>query len=139
LNQLTTELVLSIAEVTHTANKAYCESIGDHSQVGWEFAPDWQKNSAVNGVNGVLLDGRGPERSHEGWMAEKIAAGWVYGATKDPEAKTHPCLVPYAELPPEQKRKDSLFVTIVNTMACYLDIDRGETEIPMPAPPGAEN
>jgi hypothetical protein len=48
-------------------------------------------------------------------MAEKVAAGWVYGEVKDPDAKppTHPCIVPFEELPPEQQFKDVLFKTIV--------------------------
>lgn len=32
-------------------------------------------------------------------MANKIADGWKYGEAKDPEAKTHPCLVPFDKLP----------------------------------------
>jgi hypothetical protein len=39
----------------------------------------------------------------------KRSEGWEHGETKDVERKTHPCLVPYDELPPEQKRKDELF------------------------------
>ena len=31
----------------------------------------------------------GPQVSHESWMAQKIAEGWVYGQTKDPEAKIY--------------------------------------------------
>ncbi len=40
-------------------------------------------------------------------------AGWRYGLKKDPAAKTHPCLVPYWQLPAEQRRKDGLFAAIV--------------------------
>ena len=39
-----------IAKVAHEINLAYCESIGDNSQPTWELAPDWQKSSAINGV-----------------------------------------------------------------------------------------
>ena len=35
--------------------------------------------------------------------------GWVYGPTKDAATKTHPCCVPYTELPPIQKVKDAYF------------------------------
>lgn len=53
--------------------------------------------------------------SHDNWMAEKVADGWVYGEVKDPAAKTHPCIVPFDQLPPEQQFKDRLFATIVRT------------------------
>lgn len=42
-------------------------------------------------------------------LTEHIAqrqAGWRYGPRKDNDAKTHPCLVPYAQLPPDEQDKD---------------------------------
>jgi hypothetical protein len=77
--------------------------------------------SALRGVEGVLA-GNGPEQSHESWLAEKKADGWRYGPIKDPAAKTHPCFVPYAELPPEQKGKDAIFVGVVREVAKALGI-----------------
>lgn len=99
-----------IAKATHEINRAYCAAIGDNSQPSWEDAPDWQKASAMAGVKAVL-DGtcKTPEEQHASWMAQKAADGWVYGATKDPERKKHPCMVPYAELPQQQQVKDHLF------------------------------
>lgn len=104
-----------IARVCHEVNKAYCEALGDHSQLPWEQAPDWQKQSAMNGVElHVMNPQAGPEASHESWMAEKIENGWVYGDTKDPVAKTHPCLVPFGELPVAQQAKDFIFRAVVH-------------------------
>lgn len=48
--------------------------------------------------------------SHMNWCDEKISEGWKYGATKDPENKTHPCLVDYAKLPDDQKKKDEVVI-----------------------------
>lgn len=99
------------ALVTHTANKAYCERIGDDSQPSWFDAPDWQKDSARAGVRNLIVHPETtPEQSHESWMRQKIADGWAYGSVKDVEAKRHPCMVPYAELPPSQRKKDELFI-----------------------------
>lgn len=109
------------ARAAHEVNRAYCVAIGDTSQVVWEDAPDWQKTSARNGVAGVLK-GNSPEQSHESWLAEKKATGWKHGPVKDPEKKEHPCFVPYAELPPEQRAKDLLFVTTVRTVAQALGL-----------------
>lgn len=102
----------ALARIAHETNRAYCLSIGDASQPPWDSAPEWAKQSAVKGVLGVL-QGNGPGESHAGWMQERLAAGWVYGEVKDVEKKTHPCLVPYEQLPPEQRKKDALFVTVV--------------------------
>jgi hypothetical protein len=103
------------ARAAHEANRAYCLAIGDDSQQPWEQAPDWQRTSARNGVVGVL-HGNNPEQSHESWLAEKRDTGWKYGPVKDAEQKTHPCFVPYAELPPEQKAKDAIFVAVATAV-----------------------
>ena len=107
----------AIAAICHEANRAYCQSIGDNSQPAWEDAPDWQKESALKGVN-YHLDNEGttPADSHASWLKEKEENGWVYGDVKDPEAKTHPCMVPHAELPREQQIKDDIFWSIVQAM-----------------------
>ncbi len=101
------------ARATHEANRSWCLAHGDTSQPAWDDAPDWQKTSAINGIRGVLA-GNTPEQSHESWLREKEATGWKYGAVKDPEKKEHPCFVPYADLPPEQKAKDLIFVSVAN-------------------------
>lgn len=104
------------ARAAHEVNRAYCIAIGDNSQPSWEEAPDWQKSSALNGVDGVLA-GNTPEQSHESWLAQKAATGWKYGPVKDPEKKEHPCFVPYCDLPLEQRAKDGVFVAVVRAMA----------------------
>lgn len=107
---------VQIARICHQANKAYCESLGDFSQQTWEYAPDWQRNSAIQGVEFHSGGYNTPEESHENWMALKIAEGWKYGPVKNAGTKEHPCLVPYAELPVEQKVKDELFQAICNVL-----------------------
>lgn len=116
-----THIIEACAEAAHEANRLYCASIGDRSQAPWDEAPDWQKDSCRKGVVGALA-GNTPEQSHESWLAEKRAAGWVYGPTKDPHAKTHPCVVPYAELPQEQLAKDAIFVSVVRAVAARLQV-----------------
>ncbi len=106
-----------IAKACHEANRAYCASMGDLSQAPWDLAPDWQRQSAIAGVQAVIDDPWvTPGHLHAAWMAQKQANGWVYGEVKDPEAKTHPCMVPYDELPPEQRAKDHIFGAIVRAL-----------------------
>lgn len=112
-----TQRQLAIAKVCHEVNRAYCQALGDNSQPTWEEAPQWQRNSAVAGVRFHLANPQaGPEASHESWLAQKEADGWVFGEQKDPEAKTHPCMMPFSELPPEQQAKDFIFRSIVHAM-----------------------
>ena len=108
-------VLIAAARAAHEANRAWCIATGDHSQPSWDDAPEWQRSSAINGVNGVAC-GNSPRESHESWLAEKAATGWKYGPVKDPEKKEHPRFVPYDELPPEQKAKDGIFVGVVRAM-----------------------
>ena len=43
---------------------------------------------------------------HEVWAAERIRQGWIWGERRSDELKLHPCLVPYDELPEEEKVYD---------------------------------
>lgn len=110
--------VESIAKVCHEINRAYCTALGDLSQPAWDDAPQWQRDSAINGVRFHIANPlAGPDHSHNAWLAEKRAAGWKYGPVKDPDAKEHPCFVPYDELPREQQAKDYLFREVVHQLA----------------------
>lgn len=109
--------VEDIARICHEANRIYCMTLGDFSQRMWATAPEWQRQSAITGVRNIL-DGfvTRPEQSHESWLEEKRLTGWCYGRVKDEVAKTHPCFVPYAQLPEEQRKKDVLFFNIVQAL-----------------------
>lgn len=106
-----------IARVAHEVNRAYCQALGDNCQPAWEDAPQWQRDSAVNGVRFHIGNpNAGPDASHLSWLAEKIGGGWKYGPVKDAERKEHPCCVPYDALPVEQKAKDYLFRAVVHAL-----------------------
>ncbi len=53
------------------------------------------------------------ENEHDRWMAWYLSQGWQWGEEKDPaklteepKLKTHPCLIPYANLSDEERNKD---------------------------------
>lgn len=106
-----------IAMVAHQANKAWCQVNGDNSQPDWDLAEDWQRESAINGVKFRIENpGAGHDAMHNNWMKEKVEDGWVFGEIKDPDAKTHPCIVPFEQLPVFQQKKDALFSSIVDAL-----------------------
>jgi hypothetical protein len=115
--------VAMVAAICHAVNAGYCEALGDHSQVQWDEAPEWQRESVKNGVRLHLHMNVHPAFSHESWMREKVADGWVYGEVKDPEKKTHPCIVPFDQLPLEQQAKDFIFRAVVHALEPYVTDD----------------
>lgn len=118
--EIVEEVTENMARICHEANRAFCTTIGDDSQPAWTDAPDWQKKSAKLGVLFHMSGEHGPEASHNSWMKEKVDGGWVYGEVKDPEKKTHPCIRPFNELPPEQQMKDILFRSIVHAFKAEI-------------------
>ena len=54
----------------------------------------------------IQLSERIAENVHEVWAKARIDEGWTYGEKRDDIHKKHPCLVPYDELPEEEKEYD---------------------------------
>jgi len=107
--------MIQIARVCHETNAAYCRAIGDNSQKDWDSAEEWQRQSAIDGVLFALNNPDAPASAqHDAWLEAKRRDGWKYGPLKNAEAKEHPCFVPYAELPVEQRLKDYLFKAVVS-------------------------
>lgn len=116
--------VEQIARACHEVNRALCLAFGDLSQVPWEEAPDWQRKSAISGVEFHRRNPASePSYSHEEWMAEKLADGWKYGPVKDDAKKEHPCIVPFDELPPDQRAKDYVFAALVHALCANAAVD----------------
>lgn len=55
---------------------------------------------------------RSPEELHGSWMQAYFTMGWVHGERYDRDAKTHPDLVPYADLGQLERDKDAVFVIL---------------------------
>jgi RyR domain len=105
-----------IARVVHAANMEIQRIQGDlnPSQL-WDHESPEIKESAIEGVRQARL--LAPEELHEDWVKNKQAHGWVYGEYKDTELKTHPCMVPWEQLPEDQRVKDRLFIAIVHALS----------------------
>lgn len=46
------------------------------------------------------------ENVHEVWSEDRIKEGWTYGAVRDDARKETPCLIPYQDLPENEKDFD---------------------------------
>jgi hypothetical protein len=128
--ELSPESVERIAMEAHEFNALYCAALNDDSQVPWNQAPQWQRDSVIAGVKFHLDNPDAPPSAgHDSWLAAKDADGWVYGDEKDADKKQHPCMVPYDDLPQEQKFKDALFKQTVSALAPIMaDLEAAREE-----------
>lgn len=118
-----TQLVMAVAKTAHQANKAWCESEGDMSQKDWDDAEEWQRSSALDGVQFRIVNpNAGSDAMHNNWMKQKLDEGWKYGPVKDVEKKEHHCIVPFDQLPEFQQKKDKLFSGVVDALIVKFDI-----------------
>ena len=53
-----------------------------------------------------------PEELHGSWMQAYYDMGWVFGEKYSRENKTHPDLVPYAQLGQLEQDKDAVFIAL---------------------------
>ncbi|HUW44654.1 MAG TPA: RyR domain-containing protein [Dehalococcoidia bacterium] len=112
-----TQVTEDIARVCHEANRAICNAYDDNVQVSWDEASEEQRKSCEDGVRFHVFNPQADSAaSHNNWMKFKLDDGWHHGPTRNEELKTHPCLVPYNELPAEQKVKDHVFKAIVHAL-----------------------
>lgn len=116
--QVKHDMVYAIAKVCHQANQAFRSALGQDPGPDWTQCTSEQQHTTMVGVEAVLDDNRiSAADLHQSWVDDLTAKGWVHGPVKDMALKTHPCLVPYHELPPYERYKDKLFASIVKALA----------------------
>lgn len=57
---------------------------------------------------------------HEVWAETRVKQGWTYGEQRNDKLKTHPCLIPYEDLPEAEKEYDRN--TSVSTLKMILKL-----------------
>lgn len=116
----------AVAELAYTINASYCIALDDPAFPPaplWNDSPLSAHASIISGIEFILNNpGTSPADQHQAWLDSKAEAGWVYGEVKDEVAKTHPCMLPYDQLPNPQRIKDALFRTAVLAAVHLYDI-----------------
>ena len=81
----------------------------------WKQRDDKFKKQFVNIIEMYLEKDKllTPEKAHDSWVVAYEKMGWKYGEKRDVDKKTHPDMLPFNELPKDEKDKDSIFLTFV--------------------------
>ena len=113
----TDKIVLNVARVAHAANREWCRIHGDFSILEWDKAPIWQTSSIIDAVARCFfnMEVPTPKESHQLWVERRRVDGWGYGPVKDGKHKLHPNMIPWEELPSEQRQKDYVFCALIKS------------------------
>lgn len=72
-----------------------------------KYIPKPEETSEVNLPEELLpLIEKMAKNVHEVWAKNRMDEGWTYGPERDDAHKKHPCLVPYEDLPENEKDYD---------------------------------
>ena len=108
----------TIAEFVHETLSNWARLRGMPEYPSWADAEDWMRASTIESVEHVLSNpGAAPGAQHVQWMEQKVRDGYVWGEKKDTDAKTHPMLVPFSELPEDERAKDAIIIALVSALA----------------------
>jgi hypothetical protein len=114
-----------IAAACHSAARAYAISAGKFDTNPWEVAQFPIRTDTLEAVD-LVLAGGGAEDLHNRWLERMKEKGWtvldaaVEERTPNYDKKQHPSMVPFDELPHEERVKTVMFMENVNTMVRVL-------------------
>ncbi|MDB4876433.1 MAG: hypothetical protein JWM41_2879 [Gemmatimonadetes bacterium] len=106
-----------IASACHEAIRQYEKSRGDHSLAPWSQCGGAAQASLIGDVRAIIAGSlKTPADLHEAWRAQQTDAGWVYGPVASAVTKTHPDLMPYAQLSADTRRKNVILFTLASAL-----------------------
>jgi class 3 adenylate cyclase len=95
-----------LSEDLKDANRAQAADIPNKlNRIGYELAPSHGLSPAKLQFTERDIEDLAV-REHERWMDERSRNGWIYGSLKDSSRKHHPLLIPWNQLPEDEREKD---------------------------------
>lgn len=105
------------AKVNHEVSNAMKSFYGEAKGKAFDKLSEEEVHELVVACTAV---GENPNMSpadvHQLWVDAKLRKGWKQGEVLDQNAMTHPCLVPYEQLSPEDQVKDVIFLAVIKAM-----------------------
>lgn len=110
------------AQVVYEALSALRAFGQEPARFRWANAEQYEKARLLLAITYIVTSRftAEPVQVHELMCKSLYDAGWSFGFEEDPEAMTHPDMVPFAELSEYQHTKLLLMMTLVETI--WLDI-----------------
>ncbi|TLP68231.1 hypothetical protein FEA48_30730 [Pseudomonas nitroreducens] len=119
--------ILVIGSVVHAALNSMMSVLGGIELLQWDDADDSYRERVLDTVQTYLESpDTTPDQLYELWLQAQFANGWVLGDVYDAAVKTNPHLVPYAEVPVEQRAKDAVVQRLVAVLASIPEAEPAE-------------
>lgn len=113
--------IQQIAQLCHESGRLFSKIIGAEAPPDWESLTPDEKAEIIALVDYRIENTNAPfSAQHAKWKDNKIAAGWKFGKIFNEDKKTHPCIIPYDELPINTRRADAIAVAIINAMTVKI-------------------
>lgn len=105
-----------IAYVVHEVVRAYVEARGGY-MTPWSDARPGERKAMLHVVRNVRRQpDTPPGERHAAWCDRRRAEGWRWGPVLDIEAKAHPSLMPWPELPEDDRVRECLMIGAVKCL-----------------------
>lgn len=115
--------VIVIAGAAHALLASIGQLFGENA-IAWADAGEGYQQGIIAGVTVYFENPElTPEQEHKKWLDAKLADGWVHGEAIDLTPKTHPLLLPFAELPVEHRVKAAILHAAVHALKDLPDAD----------------
>lgn len=115
--------VIVIAAAAHGLLASIAKLFGEEA-IAWEDAGEGYQQGIIAGVTAYIESPElTPDQEHQKWLDAKLADGWVHGEPIDTTPKTHPLLLPFAELPVEHRVKATILHAAVHALKDLPDAD----------------
>lgn len=133
--------VIVIAGAAHALLASIGQLFGEEV-IAWDDTEELYKQGLIAGVTTYFENSElTPEQEHQKWLDAKMADGWVYGEAVDTTPKTHPLILPFAELPMEHRAKATILHAAVHALKGVPDAEDAVAEalakVPVVAAPVA--
>ena len=120
--------VIVIAGAAHALLASIGQLFGEEV-IAWDDTEELYKQGLIAGVTTYFENSElTPEQEHHKWLDAKMADGWVHGEAVDITPKTHPLILPFAELPMEHRVKATILHATVHALKDVPDAEEAVAE-----------
>ncbi len=110
------------AMVINETLRGWRMAIGDEVIDTWADAAQAQRDIHIASIDWYMESPQSTAKAfHDQWRAWMYDNGWTWGEARDVEAKKHPLIVPWDDLPPLQQIKTRLCVAVMSIMAPLIE------------------